>query len=859
MSLQAGNNLGPYEILSPIGAGGMGEVYKARDTRLDRTVAIKVSKEAFSERFGREARTVAALNHPHICQVYDVGPNYLVMELIDGSPLKGPLPGERAVEYASQILDALDAAHRQGITHRDLKPANILVTKQGIKLLDFGLAKRSTLLSETDVTRALTEQGQIVGTLQYMSPEQLQGKEADARSDLFSFGCVMYEMLTGNQAFDGKSTASVIAAILEREPSPLPASSGVDRVVRRCIAKDPDQRFQNAQDLKVALRWALDQPARAAQKPGWRWIAAGAAILMLGILGGGWARSYFRQPPGDDRVIRFQIAAPEGSSIFGTGSFGATIGGGFAVSPDGQALAFVTLANGRAALWVRSLDSANGRLIRGSEGAAGPFWSPDSRSLAFATGRTLQRLDLRDDTISRICDIGGVYTGGFWFEDGRILFSVRDVGIFQVPVLGGTPSQITTLDREHGEGNHSLPRPLPRGRFLYIANGSDPQRDGIYAASFTKPAERVRVLPQATPVEYVSSENGKGYLVWVRERTLVAQRFNIDRLELSGSPIPLADPVVRASTSGRVLVYGSNNTFSRFKWRDRKGNDGGWLGEPGPWVFSSFSPDGRRLATIRSGDSSGIWVLETGRGVATRFISGPGIRIGPVWSPDGNTIVFAFGSPFNIFRMASNGTGAEESVSRSSDNQVPIDWSRDGRFILFNQIASDTGSDIWALPVTPEGRVEAGATPLPFIRERFDQVRGRFSPNARWVAYESNESGQNEIYLRSFPDGREKIRISASGGTYPEWGPDGRELFYRSRDGKLMSVNLKPAGTTWEAAPPRELFTFDPSTGLFTAGASYEVTPDGQRFLTKEIAASPEPLNVIVNWSALLKKGTLAQ
>ena len=859
MSLVSGTRLGPYEILAQIGAGGMGEVYRARDTRLDRDVAIKVSHEQFSERFQLEARAVAALNHPHICQLYDVGPNYLVMELIEGAPLKGPLAIEKAVEYAGQILDALDAAHRKGITHRDLKPANILVTKQGIKLLDFGLAKRSAPLSETDVTRALTQQGAIVGTLQYMSPEQLQGKEADAPSDLFSFGCVLYEMLSGKQAFSGQSGASVIAAILEREPASPGLSPPLDRVLRRCLAKDPDQRFQNALDLKIALMWALDQPKPATPKPVWRWVAAGAAILMLGILSGGWARSYFRQPAADDRVIRFQIDPPEGTSIFGTGTFGATIGGGFAISPDNQTLAFITLSNGTAALWVRPLDRANGRLIRGSEGAAGPFWSPDSKSVAFVTGRTLQQLDLTNDTISRICDIGGVYTGGSWFEDGRILFSVRDVGIFQVSALGGTPSQITTLDRAHGENNHSLPRPLPRGRFLYIVNGTDPKNDGVYAAPLTKPAERVRVLPQATPAECVSIENDKDYLLWVRDRTLVGQRFNIDRLELSGSPIPLADPVIRASISGRVLVYGSNNTFSRFKWRDRKGNDGGWLGEPGAWVFSSFSPDGRRLATIQSGYPSDIWVLETGRGVATRLTSSPGTHISPVWSPDGKTIVFASGSPFNIFRMASNGTGAEEPVARSSNNQVPYDWSRDGRFILYGQIAPDTGSDIWALPVTSDGKVAPGATPLPFIHERFDQVRGRFSPDTRWAAYESNESGQNEIYLRSFPDAHEKIRISASGGTYPEWGPDGRELFYRSRDGKLMSVSLKPAGTTLEVAPPRELFAFDTSTGLFAAGASYEVAPDGQRFLTKEIATSPEPLNVILNWGALLKKGALAQ
>src|SRR5881628_127343 len=400
MPLSVGDRLGPYEIVTPIGAGGMGEVYKARDTRLDRIVAIKVSREQFSERFEREARAVAALNHPHICQLYDVGPNYLVMEFVEGAPLAGPLPPEKAVEYAGQILDALDAAHRKGITHRDLKPANILVTKQGIKLLDFGLAKQSAPLTEADatLTAALTGKGQILGTLQYMSPEQLHGQEADPRSDLFSFGCVLYEMVTGKCAFEGRSAASVIAAILEREPAPLEAAPPLERVVRRSLAKDPDQRFQTARDLKAALTWALEQaPPSAGVKPRSRWWIAAAALVIVSALGG-WAVAHFRQPPADDRVFRLQIDPPEGGQfVFGTNA------GGIALSPDGRTAAYIASGNGKNGLWVRPLNGVKARLIDGTEGARNPFWSPDGKSLAFSTISQLKRVDPAGGTPSVIC------------------------------------------------------------------------------------------------------------------------------------------------------------------------------------------------------------------------------------------------------------------------------------------------------------------------------------------------------------------------------------------------------------------------------------------------------------------------
>jgi Tol biopolymer transport system component/predicted Ser/Thr protein kinase len=844
VSLQPGQLLGPYRIESFVAAGGMGQVYRAMDTRLNRPVAIKLCAGPFSERFAQEAKVIASLNHPHICQLYDVGSNYLVMEFVEGTPLRGPLPLKQAVEYAGQILDALDTAHRKGITHRDLKPANILVTKQGVKLLDFGLAKRSAPFQPTDatVTAGLTGKGEILGTLQYMSPEQLQGKEADARSDLFSFGCVLYEMLSGKRAFEGQSAASVIAAILEREPAPLDLAS-LDRVIRTCLAKEPDHRFQTATDLKRALSWALEQPSapKASRRA---WIAVAMAAMLVAA-GGGWAVFHFRQSSADDHVIRFQIAPPEGVGISGGGN----LGGGFAISPDGQNVAFIGVVKGKTGLWVRPLDAANARLIRGSESASRPFWSPDSRSIAFGTGSVLQRVDLSRETISKICDVRGVYSGGSWSDDGRILFVIRDVGIFQVPASGGSPAQVTAIDLTHGEHGHGNPLALPGGHFLYQLMTQESQSQEVYAASLAKSAEKIRLLANAFQVQYASAGNGEDYLLWIRDQTLVAQRFNTEKLQLIGEPRPIVDPVATASIGGRSLIYGSDIALRQLKWLDRKGKELGLLGEPGPWAFNRISPDGRRVATTRVGR---LWLVETGRGVASLLTSTGGLN--PLWSPDGRTVLFSR-LPGIIYRINADGSGKEEPVTESTERRYATDWSRDGRFVIYTEEAQERGRDLWVLPVTPDGRLEPGAKPRPFVREPLDQHVARFSPDTRWVAYQSNESGQWEVYVRSFPEAREKLHISTAGGDNPQWGAGGHELFYRSREGKLMVVTLKSSGTSLDASLPRELFTLPPS---LPGPTPYEVTADGQRFLVSDVAANSEPLNVIVNWPALLKKGAPA-
>jgi Tol biopolymer transport system component len=851
-SLQPGQSLGPYRIESFVAAGGMGEVYRATDTRLSRAVAIKVCAGRFSDRFAQEANVIASLNHPHICHLYDVGSNYLVMELVEGAPLRGPLPLKQALEYAGQILDALDAAHRKGIIHRDLKPANILVTKQGIKLLDFGLAKRSAPLQESDVTltAALTSKGQILGTLQYMSPEQLHGNEADARSDLFSFGCVLYEMLTDKRAFEGESAASVIAAILEREPAPLDLSPPLERVIRKCLAKDPDHRFQNALDLKTALIWAAEEPAILPRPKSRQWWAAAAVALVLGTLGGGWAISHFGHSEPDAPVVRFQLTPPEDGRFFG----GGPLAGGLAVSPDGQSVAFVAVVKGKSGLWVRALDSTSPRLVPGTDGAVRPLWSPDSKSIAFSVGSTLQRIDLARQTPSKICDIGGAFHGGSWLNDGRILFSSRDVGVFQVPASGGIPSPVALLDRPRGDITYEDPRLLPGGRFLYTLQSVESQ--DVYAASLTKPADRTRLVKNGQNAWYVRGNDGKDYLIWRSAGRLLAQPLDMTNLQLTGEPRSLAENPNFAALASNVLVYGSSLPARQFKWFDRTGRDIGSLGPPNVYVFQRISRDSRRVVTIRAGTNADIWVLETDRGVANRITPGRGIHISPIWSPDGRTILFGFGAPFNLFRISADGSASEERITQSPNRQAPEDWSHDGRFIIYHDIAPDTGSDLWSLAVTPEGRPVPGANPRPYVRAPFDQTLARISPDDRWVAYQSDESGQFEIYVQAFPEPREKFHISTGGGTLPQWGPGGRELFYVSKDNKLMSVKLKLAADTLEAFAPQELFPMPPG---FAGLSPYEAAPDGQRFLVGINENASEPLNVVVNWPSLLKKEARTQ
>jgi predicted Ser/Thr protein kinase/dipeptidyl aminopeptidase/acylaminoacyl peptidase len=840
----------------------MGEVYKARDTRLDRTVAIKVAAAKFSERFEREAHAVAALNHPNICTLHDVGPDYLVMEYVEGQPLKGPLSVEKAVEYARQVLDALDAAHRLGIVHRDLKPANVLVTKNGVKLLDFGLAKaeraKAISASEETVTQAITQEGSILGTLQYMAPEQLQGKGTDARTDLFSFGCVLYEMLTGKRAFEGASAPSVIAAVLEREPAPLEVSPPLERVVRRALAKDPEERFQTAREVKTALEWAMAPQAASAPRSSRRWQWIVAATLVIGVLIG-WV-AHFRRPAAADRVLRLDINPPGGGRFVALGN-GV---GGSTLSPDGRMAAFVAAVNGKTALWVRVLDETTARLLPGTEGAADPFWSPDSRFIGFWAAGKLQRTDLAGGPPETICD-NFLTRGAVWSADGQIVFGSLSGGLFRVPASGeGTPSPLTRLDVSRGETAHRYPQILPGGRFLYWALADGAENTGLYVAPFAKPAERVSVLRTETAAIVAPGGDGRDYLLWLRGGTLLAQEFDTGALKVRGEARAIAGPIsspgeigaTAASASVRgQLLYNASGSGSQFTWLDRAGRLLATVGEEKVYIFPfRLAPDGRRAAaTIARPGGDDLWLLDLERGSPSRFTSSF-LNHYPVWSPDGRTIVFT-SAKWRLFRKDSSGSSEEQLITEGQNRQYATDWSRDGRFLIYFELAPSTQRDLWILPFTPQGKVPENAKPAPYLRTKFIEWNARFSPEAspRWVAYESDRTGRYEVYIRGFPEPREEVPISTGGGQYPEWGAGGREIFYVAPDNKLMAVDLTITADAVRPSTPRALFTLP----IIDNGWSPYDTIDGQRFLVRAVPqqASP-PLTVIVNWPALLKKGS---
>ncbi len=697
MPVAAGTRLGPYEILAPIGAGGMGEVYKARDTRLDRVVAIKVSKEKFSERFEREARAIAALNHPHICQIYDVGPDYLVMEYIEGSVLKGPLPLAVALRYGAEICDALDAAHKKGITHRDLKPANILVTKAGVKLLDFGLAKTKTAVAaaEGTMTMALTGKGQILGTLQYMSPEQVQGHEAGPPSDLFSFGLVLYEMLTGKRAFDAASPASVIAAILERDAPSVAglAPAALDRVLRRCLEKDPEQRWHSAHDVKLELgsiTGGTNEAAPHLKRSVIPWMLAGilgAALLALGFL-------FLRQPKEELRVLKVSVLPPE-KAAFGMSPL--------ALSPDGRRLAFVATTAGKDSLYVRDLDSLTAHLLPGTEGASYPFWSPDSRFLAFFADAKLKKVDLAGGPALTLCSVTG--RGGSWSKNDIIVVSRRNSGLSRVPASGGSAALLTSPDRARGELSHASPWFLPDGRhILYTSYGGD--KSGIYVADLDSPQDP---KPLIVAVNSKAVFTAPGYLLFMRERSLMAQRFDAGKVLLSGDPVRIADRVdsepqdsghFSASGNG-VIAYMSGGTprTTELTWFDRSGNKQGVVGAAGTMLWPAISPDGASVVVDRLDPETGIvdlWLHDVVRNTSSRYTANSLPSRLPVWSPEGRHVAFLANRAggFYVCRKAVSGSGPEEVLDQSAEPVYPLDWSRDGRFIVEGRDDARTHFDL---------------------------------------------------------------------------------------------------------------------------------------------------------------------
>lgn len=890
MAVLSGTRLGPYQVESQLGAGGMGEVYRARDTRLDRTVAIKVLPSQFSQnaelrqRFEREARAISSLSHPHICTLHDIGhqegTDYLVMEYLEGETLlerleKGPLPTAQVLRYAVEIADALGKAHQQGIVHRDLKPGNIMLTKSGAKLLDFGLAKLKVQVAPvadalTEMTagdRKLTEKGTLVGTFQYMAPEQLEGKEADARTDIFAFGAVVHEMTTGKPAFTGKSKASLIAAILEKDPPPISslqpmAPPALDHVVKRCLAKDPADRWQTVHDLMHELKWIAESgsevsiPAPVVARRKGRERSAWTLAMLMTVVAVALAVAYFRSPGSEVRSVRAFIPPPEKATF----NFWGPRGGPVAVSPDGRNLAFgATAEDGKNLLWVRPLNGLAAHALPGTEGASFPFWSPDSRFIAFFANGKLKKIEASGGRALAICDAGQDSRGGTWNREGMIVFAPAPFGsLYRVPATGGVPTPVTKLD-ESSQTTHRWPWFLPDGRhFLYLAGslGVSGFQD-IYVASLD--SKESKLLLHASS----STAYAQGHLLFLRERTLVAQPFDLKRLELVGDALPIAEEVngwrpVRsaffsASDNG-ILSYqaGGSGSVSRLAWLSREGKQISALGEQLPYFAPRLSTDGLRLAVVIEEPSVNIWLYELPRGVNTRFTTGSGPDTSPVWSPDGSRIVFASArkGPFDLYQKPASGSGNEELLLHSAASKIPTDWSADGRYIAFEQgdPKGNTRTDIWMLPMFGDRK------PFPFVETQFDERGAQFSPDGRWIAYTSDESGQDEIYVAPFPGPGSKWRISTAGGEEPKWRRDGKELFFLAGDKKLMAAQVKGNGSTFEIGVVRPLFQIH---GRKIGGAStvYDVSADGQRFLVNTLAEeNPSPLTLVVNWTADLKK-----
>ena len=835
MSLQPGDKLGPYEIIAPIGAGGMGEVYKARDTRLDRTVAIKTSKVEFTERFEREAQAVAALNHPNICTLHDVCPTYLVMEFIDGQPIKGPRPIERILQYAAQICDALHAAHSKGITHRDLKPANILLTKQGIKLLDFGLAKRTELkpVNDETLTLALTGEGVILGTPQYMAPEQIEGRQADARSDIFALGCVLYEMVTGRKAFEGKSVSAVAAAILARDPDPIEPGS-LQRVIQSCLAKDPDDRWQSARDVKLALAPVSDKTD--APKPSRRWQIAAVAASLLGLTA---VTAIYLRPVPQAELIRFQISENVIDSATAETQ---------AISPDGRKLAFFSnRADGRRQVFIRRLDSLKSTPVPGTEGAHSYFWSPDSNSLGFVLNTTLKKIELSSSTVTQLAEKADTFA--IWTSKDIIVFApITHSPLLQVPANGGDVTPATKLNPDLGETRHRNPSSCgPDGRFLYRAS----LKDGGIAWRIGSLAGRPPVTVQnASPIAACASLAGtrgyQHYLVDYRSGTLQARRLDLDTGTVSGPVAPIATGLelgelpfgsagfFSTSETG-VIAYRTLQGFNRsLAWFDRNGKLLRELPLGARGTNPALSRDGLRAAAYRDG---AIWVIDLARETSMRLT--PPDRGGylPAWSADGNHIAYYSGD--RILEIDSNGLSEPRTVA-ITPNWVQ-EYSPDGKSILFINTAR------MALQTVA---VQGNQPPVDIAPPGPTYFPASFSPDGRFVAYSSSESGRLEIYVRAVPPATGKWLVSNNGGGMAAWRGDGRELFYLSPELDMMAVDtgLNP---TFQPGTPRVLFKAKVSGNNNTRN-HYVVAKDGQRFLIATDSGVQSPINVIVNWPALL-------
>jgi Tol biopolymer transport system component/predicted Ser/Thr protein kinase len=899
VSLAAGTRLGPYEIVAPVGAGGMGEVYRARDTRLERTVAVKVLPSHLSasaevrQRFEREAKTISQLSHPHICALYDVGNQdgveFLVMEYLEGETLserltKGPLAFDQVLRYGLEIADALDKAHRQGIVHRDLKPGNVMLTKSGVKILDFGLAKavapnaaRSgvslTALPTQQARAELTAEGAILGTLQYMAPEQLEGGEADGRTDIFAFGCVLYEMATGKKAFSGKSQASLISSIMGSEPPSVSTVAPMtppafDRVVRTCLAKDPDDRWQTARDVGLQLqgiqqdRSATIAPVAAPRRrmPAVALALALAAVsLLVGALVGRAVRS--KMSVSSPRLVRSSVLPPPGTMFRFLDA-----NTGLAVSPDGRRIAFTARdADDRSLLWVRDLDSLDPYVIPGTEEASSPFWSPDGKRLGFFSYGALKVVEASPSappptSLAQVVE----GRGGSWGPDGTIVFSSggptggpAGQPLRKVSSSGGTVSEATIT---RGSESHRWPSFLPDGRhFLYQIRFGTPGKNAIFAGSLDS-KDRRDILAVDTDAEY-----GAGYLLFRRNDRLVAAPFDPERLQIRGDPVELVKgieyfpPTSKTifSVGADVLAYSprSDARLARLVWFDRGGRELAQVGPPGIYTGPRLSPDGRKLAVSvieQLAVPPDVWVFDTSLGTSVRSTEKPGPDLNPIFAPDGARIFFAGArgaGVWGIFEAPTSGTGETKAVLDSKAASIPTDISSDGRFLLYRELSHERRGDLKVFPLTGERR------PFTFLASPFDEDSATISPDGHWVAYVSDETGRKEVYVATFPQPTRRYRVSTQGGTQPRWSRNGRELFFVTGSRTLTSAPFDSRSSDIPAGPARRLFDVAMHR-MFSSNVPYryDVAPDGRFLIAIRTTEEPPALTLVTNWRAMLEK-----
>jgi eukaryotic-like serine/threonine-protein kinase len=867
MALAAGTRLGPYEILALIGAGGMGEVYRAADTRLNRTVAIKTLPRHWADdpemkqRVEREAQTIAALNHPHICTLHDIGNqdglDFLVFEYLEGETLasrleRGPLPLDEALEITAEIADALDKAHERGVVHRDLKPSNVMLTKTGAKLLDFGLAKfrvqpeRASSASMVPTRADVTTPGMIVGTVQYMSPEQVEGKDPDARADVFALGTVLYEMITGRKAFEGKSRAILIASILTADPDPMPqAPPALDHTVRRCLAKNPDDRWQTAHDLMLQVQWIsggegegaeLAAATAAARKRERRLLMLAAILAFFGTVMAAPAVLYFRGPAAADEFrFRAPLAGLNSESI--------------AVSPDGKNIAAVLQPDGSGptSLYIRPVGSVTSRLVAGTEDASLPFWSPDSRFIGFVAGGKLKRVEASGGAPQQIAAGIQDFAGGTWNDANTIVFGSTK-GLFRVSAEGGKPESVTKIEKD--QTGHFWPYFLPDGRhYLYLAWSGESTTRALFAGTLDS-KEQQRIGPMESNTAYAAP----GYLVFHREATLFAQPFSAKKLMTTGDPVHIADGVAFSNATGRgsfdasqngTLIYFQGDaatasgraqiltTNAQYGWVNRTGQVLEGAGETGAFGDFDLSPDGKQIAVTRQESGTpgaDIWVIDWQRaGVAHQLTRDPADDVNPVWLDDTRVAYTTYRKGnADIYVMNANGDGAETALLETPADEIVEAASRDGKYIAY---LSGQSNDIYALPLTGEKK------PFAVVPGSYQKNEPQFSPDGKWLAYTSNESGGIfQVYVVAFPKGDRKTPISKSGGGQPRWSPDGK-LYYRALDNTIMVVDIKltKGGEQIEPGIPTE--AFNPQVnGTMTREPTrhqFSISPDGQRFLLR--------------------------